>query len=121
MAPRRVAAFVRRLGLSPAQARDYCITGCNEPTFMGGVSFGGLHVNALRSIATLFTKRRSDVLACRDWDAFAALFEEEWRRDLGRALDISKEFNALRARDCNILSALLLAGCVLPSSLCRLR
>jgi formate C-acetyltransferase len=110
--PPRIAAFVRRLGLPVELARDYCITGCNEPTFMGGVSFGGLHVNALRCIATLFTKRRCDVLACRDWDAFAALFKEEWHRDLGRALDISKEFNALRARDCNILSALLLAGCV---------
>ena len=108
----RVAAFERRLGLPPERARDYCITGCNEPTFMGGVSFGGLHVNALRCVANLFSARRADVLACGRWEEFAALFEAEWHRDLARALDISKEFNALRAGDCNVLSGLVLDGCV---------
>ena len=66
--PPRIAAFVRRLGLPVELARDYCITGCNEPTFMGGVSFGGLHVHALRCIATLFTRRRHIRSPCRRED-----------------------------------------------------
>ena len=108
----RVAAFERRVGFSPELARDYCITGCNEPTFMGGFSCGGFHMNAARCIERVFTARRSDALACANWDDFAALFTEELNHDLAEADALSKEFNAIRSRDCNVLSALFMAGCI---------
>ena len=108
----RVAAFEKRFGFPPELARDYCITGCNEPTFMGGFSCGGFHMNAARCIQRVFAERRAAALACRTWDEFAALFEQEFRRDLEEADALSKEFNAIRARDCNVLSALFMAGCV---------
>ena len=60
----------------------------------------------------LFSERRTDVLAAPDWPAFFALFERAFVEDLGAALDWSDRFNRLRARDCNVLSSLLVAGCV---------
>ena len=108
----RVRAFVRRAGLPAEVARDYTMVGCNEAAFQGGLSVGGCHVNALRALVRLFAERRADVLAAPDWAAFLALFEEAFLRDLGAALDWSDRFNRLRARDCNVLSSLLVAGCV---------
>ena len=108
----RVAAFEKRFGFPPELARDYCITGCNEPTFMGGFSCGGFHMNAARCVERVFTVRRADALACATWGDFAALFTEELNHDLEEADAISKEFNAIRARDCNVLSALFMAGCI---------
>lgn len=108
----RVAAFEKRIGFSPELSRDYCITGCNEPTFMGGFSCGGFHMNAARCMERVFTVRRSDALSCASWADFAALFTEELRHDLEKADAISKEFNAVRSRDCNVLSALFMAGCI---------
>ena len=108
----RVAAFEKRFGFPPELARDYCITGCNEPTFMGGFSCGGFHMNAARCVERVFTDRRADALACATWDDFAALFAEELRHDLEEADALSKEFNTIRSRDCNVLSALFMAGCV---------
>jgi len=108
----RVAAFAKRFGFPPGLARDYCITGCNEPTFMGGFSCGGFHMNAARCMERVFTVRRADALACATWDNFAALFAEELRHDLEEADALSKEFNVIRSRDCNVLSALFMAGCI---------
>jgi formate C-acetyltransferase len=108
----RVAAFEKRFGFPPELARDYCITGCNEPTFMGGFSCGGFHMNAVRCLDTIFTARRAEAVACRTWDDFAAWFESEFRRDLEEADAISKEFNELRSKDCNVLSALFMSGCI---------
>ncbi|MBQ6104283.1 MAG: hypothetical protein IJL06_11500, partial [Kiritimatiellae bacterium] len=108
----RVRAFVRRGGLPAALARDYVMVGCNEAAFQGGLSLGGCHVNALRALVRLLSERRADVLAAPDWPSFFALFKEEFLRDLGEALDWSDRFNRLRARDGNVLSSLVLHGCV---------
>lgn len=108
----RVKSLVEHSGFPIETARNYCITGCNEPTFMGGVSFGGFHMNALRCLERVFTIRRAEVLACTDWETFRALFVEELNHDLDEALAMSKKFNALRAGDCNVLSALFLDGCI---------
>ena len=108
----RVEAYRMRIGLPVEEARDYCITGCNEALFMGGFSCGGFHMNVARCLERVFAIRRSEVLACTTWEAFAKIFVEELERDLARADELSKEFNAVRARDCNVLSALFLKGCV---------
>ena len=108
----RVPTLARRLGISIEQARDYCITGCNEPTFMGGISFGGFHINALRCMERVFTVRKGEVRTARTWEEFAAIFVEELEHDLGEALEMAGKFNALRAGDCNVLSALFLEGCI---------
>ena len=107
-----VDAIVKNLGFPVEVARDYSITGCNEGAFPGGASTGGCKVNAARCIERIFTLHRADALACRTWEDFAALFDREFRRDLGEAADYAWMFNDLRAKDCNVLSALLLSGCI---------
>ena len=107
-----VAALVEHLGLSVEAARDYCVTGCNEGAFPGGASTGGCKVNAVRCIERMFSACRDEALACRDWREFLSLFEREFRRDLEEAEGYAWMFNDLRAKDCNVLSALLLSGCI---------
>ena len=59
----RIEAFTKRFGMSVEKARNYTMTGCNECTFMGGVSLGGCKWNVLRTMDRLFVRRREEVLA----------------------------------------------------------
>lgn len=108
----RVETYAKRFGVPIEEARDYCMTGCNECIFMGGVSFGGTKANALRCMARLFELRRAELLACRTWDDFRNLFEAEFHHDIGEIFRWCDTFNGLRAKDCNVLSALFLKGCI---------
>ena len=108
----RIEAFTKRFGMPIEKARNYCMTGCNECTFMGGVSLGGCKWNVLRTMDSLFTVRREDVLACRTWPDFQKLFEDQFRREFEQLTMWFDKFNALRAGDCNVLSALFLTGCI---------
>ena len=108
----RIAALNEHLGFPIDVARDYCITGCNEGAFPGGASTGGCKVNVVRCIDRLFSSCRDEVLACRTWNEFEALFEREFHRDLEEAEGYAWFFNDLRAKDCNVLSALFLSGCI---------
>ena len=107
-----IDAIVRNLGFPIEVARDYSVTGCNEGAFPGGASTGGCKVNALRCMERIFSLHRADALACKTWEDFAALFDREFRHDLDEAADYAWMFNDLRAKDCNVLSALLLSGCI---------
>ena len=108
----RITAFTKRFGMPVEKARDYTITGCNECTFMGGVSLGGFSWNVLRVVDRLFAARREEVLACRTWEEFCKLFEDQFRREFDEVVVWFDKFNELRSRDCNVLSALFLTGCI---------
>ena len=108
----RIEGYTKRFGIPLEVARDYAMTGCNELIFPGGISFGGCKTNMLRCMDRLFALRREEVLACRTWDDFRALFERELRRDLEDVFRWCDRFNEMRAGDCNVLSALFLAGCI---------
>ena len=109
---RRIPLQINRLGFTLEEARDYCLVGCNEMTAMGGMCLAGPTSNALRVVDRLFGELRAETVACKDWEAFAALFTREYQRDLAEIDSWSKKFNAMRAKDCNILSALFFKGCV---------
>ena len=108
----RVEAFTKRFGMPVEKARNFCMTGCNECTFMGGISLGGCKWNVLRVMDKIFTVRREDAVACRTWADFQKLFEDQFRRDFDEMTVWFDKFNRLRAGDCNVLSALFLSGCV---------
>ena len=108
----RIIPFTKRFGMPVEKARDYCMTGCNETTFMGGVSLGGCKWNVLRTMDSIFTRRREEALACRTWEDFQKLFEDQFRREFDEYVVWFDRFNELRAGDCNILSALFLTGCI---------
>ena len=108
----RIEGYTKRFGLSLEEARDYAMTGCNELIFPGGISFGGCKTNMLRSMDRLFSLRKEQLLACRTWEDFRALYEAELRRDLEEVFQWCDKFNEMRAGDCNVLSALFLTGCI---------
>ena len=108
----RIEAYARRFNVPIEEARDYCMTGCNECIFPGGVSFGGTKVNALRCMDRLFRLRREELCACGSWDEFRALFEREFHADMAEVFAWCDKFNEIRSRDCNVLSALFLKGCI---------
>ena len=108
----RIEAFTKRFGMPIEKARNYCMTGCNECTFMGGVSLGGCKWNVLRVMDRIFTVRREEAIACRTWENFQRLFEDQFRRDFDEWTGWFNRFNELRSGDCNVLSALFLTGCI---------
>lgn len=108
----RIADMTGRRGMPWKEAFDYIMVGCNEPAFQGGVSLGGNTVNIVRSLVRTLDGRRAEALACRDFDSFYALYEQELRHDLETILDYSNRFNMLRSRDCNVLTSLFMAGCI---------
>ena len=108
----RIIPFTKRFGMPVEKARNYCMTGCNECTFMGGVSLGGCKWNVLRTMDRIFTVRREEALACKTWADFQRLFEDQFRKDFDEYVVWFDRFNELRAGDCNVLSALFLTGCI---------
>ena len=108
----RIEAFTKRFGMPVEKARDYCMTGCNECAFAGGISLGGCKWNVLRAIERVFSARREEALACRTWEEFQRLFEDQFRRDFDEYVVWFDKFNELRTGDCNVLSALFLSGCI---------
>ena len=108
----RIEGYTRRFGVPLEVARDYAMTGCNELIFPGGISFGGCKANMLRCMDRLFSLRGGKLVGCRTWADFQKLFEDELRRDLEEIFRWCDRFNEMRAGDCNVLSALFLAGCI---------
>ena len=108
----RIAGLMKLFGLPWEKAYDYIMVGCNEPAFQGGISLGGNTVNIVRSLTNTLTKRRSEILKCKDFDSFYAIYEQELHNDLYTILDYGNMFNDLRSRDCNVLSSLFLDGCI---------
>ncbi len=108
----RIEAFTKRFGMPVELARDYCMTGCNETTFSGGISLGGCKWNVLRTMTSLFEKRRKELLACATWVDFCAVFERQLGEEFDELVKLFDRFNELRAADCNVLSALFIDGCI---------
>lgn len=108
----RIAALLEISKFPWELAYDYIMVGCNEPAFQGGISLGGNTVNIARSLVNTLNERRDEVLDCKTFDEFYALYEHELHRDLETVLDYSNRFNMLRSRDCNVISSLFLDGCI---------
>ncbi len=108
----RLADMTGRRAIPWETAYDYIMVGCNELAFQGGIALGGTTANIVRSLVRTLDGRRAEVLACRDFDAFYALYEQELHHDLEAILDYSNRFNMLRSRDCNVLSSLFMTGSI---------
>ncbi len=74
--------------------------------------FGFDPMNIVRSVENTFYKRCDDIINARDFEEFFAIYKEELFRDLWEAEKISKGFQDIRARDCNIVSNVFLEGCI---------
>lgn len=108
----RIKSLLEIAGLPWETAYDYIMCGCNEPAFQGGIDLSGNKMNVLRTITDVFEKRKIEVLECQNFDEFYALFEKVLRQNFETAFSYTNKFNDLRSGDCNIMSSLVLDGCI---------
>lgn len=107
----RLQALMQTQGLTYAQAVQYTMIGCNELALPGGIVFGFDAMNVARSVERTFF--RSDAAEqAGTFDDFYGLFEKELFHDLEEANRIGRGFQAIRSRDCNLVSNFLLDGCI---------
>lgn len=108
----RIKAYMENAGFTYEEAVSYTVLGCNEPAFPGGMYMGTAHENILRCMGAVFTERREDLIAAGSFDEFYAVFEEMLFSDMAVMLEYQNKFNAVRARDVNIVSNIYFNGCV---------
>ena len=114
----RLRGLTDHAGIPSELAVNYTMMGCNELALPGGMVFGFDPINILRSVENIFFKRRDEILRVQSFDEFYAIYESELFDELWRAEKISKEFQDIRSRDCNLVSNFLLEGCIENAKSC---
>ena len=108
----RIEGLMKYTGLSYEEAVNYTMMGCNELALPGGMVFGFDPFNIVRSVESTFFKRQNDILNASSFDDFYNIYEEELFKDLWEAEKISKGFQDIRSRDCNLVSNIFVEGCI---------
>lgn len=108
----RLAALTEYCGFSYEDAVKYTTCGCNEPAIPGTVWFGGQTVNIARSLVNTLYNRTDEIIKCKTFEEFYAIYCEELRKDIAEIMHYSDIFNDIRAKDVNVLSAFLYDGCI---------
>ena len=108
----RIRAFQDHLGLTFAEAVNYTMVGCNEPSLQGSIWMGGCTTNGARSLERTLYDCTQEICACTDFEDFYARYERELQKDLERIRWFSDSFNYARARDNNVLSTIFIDGCI---------
>ncbi|MCQ2386802.1 MAG: pyruvate formate lyase family protein, partial [Clostridia bacterium] len=108
----RIKSFMEKAGMSFADACNYTMVGCNEPAFQGSIWMGGNTVNIVRCLTNLLYGEKEKVCASDSFDGFYALFEESLERDLNAAMKVADAFTRMRNKDENVISSLLMDGCI---------
>lgn len=114
----RLKGLMQYTGLSYKEAVSYTMMGCNELALPGGMVFGFDPMNIVRSVEHTFYKRSNDITQVKGFDEFYKIYEEELFCDLWEAEKISKGFQDIRSRDCNIVSNIFLEGCIENAKSC---
>lgn len=108
----RIKALMEISGFSFADAVKYTMVGCNEPSFPGAVWMGGCTGNAVRSLTNTLFNRADEIADCTDFEQFYSIYRQELKKDIDRIVWYQNQFNDIRAKDVNVLSAFLLDGCI---------
>ena len=108
----RIKALMNICGFNYSEAVKYTMVGCNEPSFPGAVWQGGCTTNIVRSLTNTLYQRTEDIIKCQTFEEFFAIYKEELAKDIDRILWYHDQFNEMRAKDINVLSAFLLDGCI---------
>lgn len=114
----RIKGLMNHTDLSFDEAVNYTMMGCNELALPGGMVFGFDPFNIVRSVENTFYKRSEEIAKVADFEEFYAIFEQELFSDLWAAEKISKGFQEIRSRDCNIVSNIFLEGCIENAKSC---
>ena len=108
----RIKALMKHCGFSFSDAVKYTMVGCNEPSVPGAVWLGGCTTNIVHSLISTLYQRSEEVEQCSTFDEFYAIYREELAKDIDRIIWYQNQFNDMRAKDINVLSAFLLDGCI---------
>lgn len=108
----RIRGLMKYTGLPYQKAVNYTMIGCNEIALPGGIVFGFDPMNIVRCVQNTFFNRSDDIIKAKTFDAFYDIFQEEMFRDLDEADKIGNGFQTIRSRDCNLVSNMLLDGCI---------
>ncbi len=108
----RLKGLIKYTGLSFEEAINYTMMGCNELALPGGIVFGFDPLNIVRSVENTFYKRSDDILKTKTFEEFYGIYKQELFKDLWQAEKISKGFQDIRSRDCNLVSNIFLEGCI---------
>ena len=106
----RLKGLMEYTGLSYKEAVNYTMMGCNELALPGGMVFGFDPFNIVRSVENAFYKRADDLINAHSFDDVYNIYEQELFADLWAAEKISKGFQDIRSRDCNLVSNIFLEG-----------
>ncbi len=108
----RIKALTEIVGLPLSEAVRYTMVGCNEPSFPGTLWLGGCTANIMRCLVTTLYEKTDEIVKCETFDEFYEIFRREMASDLDRILWYSDQYDAMRTKDVNVLSAFLLDGCI---------
>ena len=108
----RLKGLTQYSGFSYEEAINYSMIGCNEISLPGGIVFGFDPINVSRSVTNVFSKRYNDIVRADSFDNFFEIYKQELFSDLWEAEHISKCFQDIRSRDCNIVSNIFMDGCI---------
>ena len=114
----RLKGLIKYTGLSYEEAVNYTMMGCNELALPGGMVFGFDPFNIVRSVENTFYKRSDDIAKVKNFEEFYDIYKQELFGDLWAAERISKSFQDIRSRDCNIVSNIFLEGCIENAKSC---
>lgn len=108
----RIKGLMKYTGLSYKQAVNYTMIGCNEIAMPGGIVFGFDMMNIVRCVQNTFFNRSDDIINAKTFDDFYDIFQEEMFKDLYEADKIGNGLQTIRSRDCNLVSNMLIDGCI---------
>lgn len=108
----RIKGLMKYTGLSYKRAVNYTMIGCNEIALPGGIVFGFDPMNIVRCVQNTFFNRSNDIIKAKTFDEFYDIFQEVMFKDLYEADKIGLGFQTIRSRDCNLVSNILIDGCI---------
>lgn len=108
----RIPAYTELLHVPIDEAVGYTTIGCNETAFPGSMDYSGMNGNLWPSISRLTRERREDFIKCADFEAVFELFSELLTELIDELIDCEDRFNYARSRDIDVISSLLMRGCI---------
>ncbi len=108
----RIKAFTEIAGFPYELACKYTMVGCNEPQLPGGIFMGGCTTNIAKSIENTFHNCAEEICNVKTFDEFYKVFERELHNVLKKDIEYYNKFQAVRARDVNLVSTMFFEGSI---------
>ncbi len=108
----RIKAYMEIAGFPYELACKYTMVGCNEPQLPGGIFMGGCSTNIVKSIENTIYNCSDEISKAKTFDEFYKVFERELQNVLEKDIEYYNKFQAVRARDINLVSTMFFEGSI---------